>query len=558
MIADLESGAFTTFTPQYHAVWSPDGEWLSLAQAPLLPGPSLLLVPTDAIGTGDVDVTELPGVRTLPEGPNAGGVDVAWMPDGSTLLFSYGTRIDEVTVADGEIRTLIEEGSSPIVSPDGSQIAYVREAASGEGIETWVAAADGSDPRLVTVSFTPPAWSPDGSRLLASDDAGWFTVLADGAGRTEITPLLRPDPLTICCPDNRPSWQALPPGSSPPTEPSAVEIATGFLAAYGAYDADGALSYLADEAIDDARPVELAGTPEEFRRELAVVEAFRYRQTITGCEQEGDSPSGIAIRCAFDMHEFGSDELGLGPYTGNYWDLTVRDGKLTSASSSWAFRTNGSSRERWEPFASWVQTNHPDDVPVLYADGTLTRFATSDEAIVLLEERVDEFVAQELAGLEAARELMDAWVAGDGDAVADLFAPDGTWEDVAADQIPALHDWLRVVGADYRADACDLRTTVESRCDYTVENDLSRFLGIGPIANRFVVTVEDGHITRVDEVPNEQLDEIWSTFADWVAREHADDVEQMFVADTTMPRLDAASIELWNRYVDEFTATEDG
>ena len=444
------------------------------------------------------------------------------------------------------------------MSPDGSQIAYVREAASGDGNETWVAAADGSDPRLVTVSFTPPAWSPDGNWLLASDEAGWFTVLARRrrTDRDHAVPAPRPADHLL------PGQSAQLAGVAARQEPSHGAV--------GGRDRDGvpggvrrvrcrSRAVLSGRRGDRRRgPVELAGTPEEFRRELAVVEAFRYQQTITGCEQEGDSPSGIAIRCAFDMHEFGSDELGLGPYTGNYWDLIVRDGKLTSASSSWAFRTNGSSLERWEPFASWVQTNHPDDMPVLYADGSLTRFAISDEAIVLLEERVDEFVAQELAGLEAARELMDAWVAGDGDAVADLFAPDGMWEDVAADQIPARHDWLRVVGADHRGDACDLRTTVESRCDYTVENDLSRFLGVGPIANRFVVTVQDGQITRVDEVPNEQLDEIWSTFADWVAGEHADDVEQMFVADTTMPRLDAASIELWNRYVDEFTAREDG
>ena len=51
---------------------------------------------------------------------------------------------------------------------------------------------------------------------------------------------------------------------------------------------------------------------------------------------------------------------------------------------------------------------------------------------------------------------------------------------------------------------------------------------------------------------------MWSTFADWVAENHPDDVERMFVADTTAPRLDATEIELWDRYVDEFTATKSG
>ncbi len=150
-----------------------------------------------------------------------------------------------------------------------------------------------------------------------------------------------------------------------------------FLTAYGAYDADRALSYLADEAIDDPRPVQLARTPEGFRGELAIYEAFRYRQTITGCEEVGESPSGTAVRCAFDMHEFGSDEVGLGPYTDNYWDLTVRDGKLTSATSTWASSANGSSDERWEPFANWVRANYPDDVLELYTGDTQRSSSTA-------------------------------------------------------------------------------------------------------------------------------------------------------------------------------------
>jgi hypothetical protein len=45
--------------------------------------------------------------------------------------------------------------------------------------------------------------------ILASDDEGWFAMRPDGTGRTAITPFAQPSPLTICCPDNRPSWQPL-------------------------------------------------------------------------------------------------------------------------------------------------------------------------------------------------------------------------------------------------------------------------------------------------------------------------------------------------------------
>ena len=70
-------------------------------------------------------------------------------------------------------------------------------------------------------------------------------------------------------------------------------------------------------------------------------------------------------------------------------------------------------------------------------------------------------------------------------------------------------------------------------CTYAVENDLTRFLDTGPIANRFVVDSADGAITSVNDVPNEQLDEVWQTFADWVDRNHPDDVERVFITGST-------------------------
>jgi Tol biopolymer transport system component len=107
------------------------------------------------------------------------------MPDGSALLVSEETQIDVVTIADGERRTLIRDGSDPSVSPDATQIAYQR-GDHPDLKEVWVAAADGSNPRRVTVSLTGPTWSPDGSLLLAEDYLGEFTVRPDGTDRTTL------------------------------------------------------------------------------------------------------------------------------------------------------------------------------------------------------------------------------------------------------------------------------------------------------------------------------------------------------------------------------------
>ena len=77
---------------------------------------------------------------------------------------------------------------------------------------------------------------------------------------------------------------------------------------------------------------------------------------------------------------FRSDEVGLGPYTDNYWDLVVRNGKITSVAGARAYITNGSSAERWEPFQRWVASTHPEDLQTMYPVGELR---ITEEAIRL-------------------------------------------------------------------------------------------------------------------------------------------------------------------------------
>jgi hypothetical protein len=152
-----------------------------------------MLVPVNFLGTGDAaPVFGVPGTRPIPDTSGEDALNtVAWTPDGSTVVASnFDARIDVVTVADGQRRTLIEDGVAPVLSPDGAQIAYMRHFEHPEGGEIWVAGVDGSDPRRVTISLTPPTWAPDGSVLLASDPDGWFTVRPDGTDKTIITPYI--------------------------------------------------------------------------------------------------------------------------------------------------------------------------------------------------------------------------------------------------------------------------------------------------------------------------------------------------------------------------------
>ena len=115
-------------------------------------------------------------------------------------------------------------------------------------------------------------------------------------------------------------------------EAGPVEIATGFVEAFGALDADAAVAYLADDA-------DLSGTDawtvEGLPVLLSLLEAMGYEQILDSCAEQGSSSTGTDVRCTFAFHAIPSHELGLGPYDGSFFELTVRDGKIADASWSW-------------------------------------------------------------------------------------------------------------------------------------------------------------------------------------------------------------------------------
>jgi Tol biopolymer transport system component len=98
------------------------------------------------------------------------------------------------------------DGYSPVWSPDGSRLAYMRL-----GMGVYTANRDGSQPRRVlplgSASFgdlfnagNEPAWSPDGQRLAASDGVV-YVVNQDGTGKLKIgqgaNPAWSPDGRTL-------------------------------------------------------------------------------------------------------------------------------------------------------------------------------------------------------------------------------------------------------------------------------------------------------------------------------------------------------------------------
>jgi hypothetical protein len=181
-------------------------------------------------------------------------------------------------------------------------------------------------------------------------------------------------------------------------EANAEQIATGFVEAYGVFDAEQAISFLAaDAAIVDligsvGAHRGIAGTPDELRLLTSLLEAAGYRQTLDPCEAQSDSAAGTVVRCAFDFHMFGSDRLGLGPYSGSSFDLTVLDGRIVRAAAS--LEVERFSPEMWEPFEAWVSEAHPEDAAVMYDDGTHAGMGLTAESIPLWKLHVRGYVQE--------------------------------------------------------------------------------------------------------------------------------------------------------------------
>jgi serine/threonine protein kinase len=100
---------------------------------------------------------------------------LGWYPDSTQLLAGWSSSASSklglwvLSILGGNPRQLSDEGWSASVSPDGSQIAFLKSASFGEtGQEVCSMRADGTDQRTLIprsrdgAVFASPVWSPDG------------------------------------------------------------------------------------------------------------------------------------------------------------------------------------------------------------------------------------------------------------------------------------------------------------------------------------------------------------------------------------------------------------
>jgi Tol biopolymer transport system component len=150
------------------------------------------------------DGTKIAFVRTTWTPYKERGEDRTWTPEGVIVVMDAdGGRMSELTPLEK-----LGEHTAPVWSPDGRRIAYVTEQRGTADIA--VVEATGGDSTIVAgtpLSETEPTWSPDGRRIAYTGGTGnaaeLFVIDADGSGERQLTRNTGYDGNAAWSPDSR-------------------------------------------------------------------------------------------------------------------------------------------------------------------------------------------------------------------------------------------------------------------------------------------------------------------------------------------------------------------
>jgi Tol biopolymer transport system component len=157
----------------YVRVWLPPGALAALllcagSASGGFPGrPGQIAFTSDRSGFEEVVTMDVAG-KDRSVIVSAPASDPAWSPDGTRIAYVRDARSPAVFVAnaDGSRERRVAEGATPEWSPDGSRLVVSRRSAGGADL--WVIdVASGEERRLIRTEKpeSEPAWSPDGRAI---------------------------------------------------------------------------------------------------------------------------------------------------------------------------------------------------------------------------------------------------------------------------------------------------------------------------------------------------------------------------------------------------------
>jgi Tol biopolymer transport system component len=206
--------AFTSMAGAWDPTWSPDGTRLAIGA-----DPGVLWV-MDRDGGNPRRLNH----RTFTEIGERGEI-AEWSPDGTRLLFTAFTGDgnsdfqQEVFVVglDGSPETIVspdaKRARDAVWSPDGTRIAYMRTGI-GLGPIAWISDPSGANFQKLPgyYGWYQPIWSPDGSKLVVTDDKPGPDNLSGPAVRVILDIAGKAPPIVIPAPgvtaDDLPDWSA--------------------------------------------------------------------------------------------------------------------------------------------------------------------------------------------------------------------------------------------------------------------------------------------------------------------------------------------------------------